>query len=192
MVASEDAGSESSCASTSSAESPGTSITDFLPVPTDVRIITSPDKEEKANTLAEGPTLSHALAVDDHGEKGMAQQNYSSEDVADLGWHQTKDVIPQPLVGGMDNEELWLLVRRFNKVGAPLPPAATRRHSPVIASVSRQGGAQRRTRESGPQHRRRGGVLPRQAEGQHRALLHDGDHQHYRCHQACGETPVLA
>ncbi|KAK8070252.1 hypothetical protein PG994_006868 [Apiospora phragmitis] len=66
--------------------------------------------------MAEEPTLSHALALDDHEEKGRAQQDHFEEDVLDLGWNEKKERIAAPLVGGLGNEDLWLLVRRFNKV----------------------------------------------------------------------------
>jgi hypothetical protein len=35
----------------------------------------------------------------------------------DLGWNEPKEAVAKPLVGGLSNEDLWLLVRRFNKVG---------------------------------------------------------------------------
>ncbi|KAI0121752.1 hypothetical protein BJ170DRAFT_139259 [Xylariales sp. AK1849] len=96
-------------------EPSGNGLLDFLPIPTDTQPVTDPGNVDTANTLTEGVTLSHALAMDDHEEKGYAQQEHEEEDVADLGWHQHKQEIPAPLVGGMDNEELWLLMRRFNK-----------------------------------------------------------------------------
>lgn len=97
---------------------PGTGIKDLLPIPSDTQPISDPAKTETANTLMEDPSLSHALATDDHDEKGLAQQDHN-EEVMDLGWNEKKQDIPTPLVGGLDNEELWLLVRRFNKVIMP-------------------------------------------------------------------------
>ena len=32
-----------------------------------------------------------------------------------MGWGDHPKDVPQPLVGGLPNEELWTLVRRFNK-----------------------------------------------------------------------------
>ncbi|RKU39812.1 hypothetical protein DL546_000861 [Coniochaeta pulveracea] len=64
--------------------------------------------------MSQEPTLSHALALDDHDEKGLAQQDHDHE-VLDLGWNEEKKNIPAPLVGGLQNEDLWMLVRRFNK-----------------------------------------------------------------------------
>ena len=58
-------------------------------------------------------TDSHALANADHEEKGAAQINEEGE-VKNLGWNDHPDDVPE-LVGGLDNEELWTLVRRFNK-----------------------------------------------------------------------------
>ena len=67
-------------------------------------------KEEK-------PTDSHALAHADHEEKGAAQLDHGHTEVRDLGWHEDAKEVPTPLVGGLPNEELWALIRRFNKVG---------------------------------------------------------------------------
>jgi hypothetical protein len=94
---------------------PGTAAQDLLPIPTDIEGITNPEKQETSAGLTGEPTLSHALAVDDHDDKGLAQQNHN-EEVVDLGWNEKKHDIAAPLVGGMDNEELWLLMRRFDKV----------------------------------------------------------------------------
>ncbi|OTB02417.1 hypothetical protein M426DRAFT_322696 [Hypoxylon sp. CI-4A] len=90
------------------------SMLDILPIPATTQPVTEPEKLETANSLAEEPTLSHALATDDHEEKGLAQQDHQQE-VLDLGWNEKKEEIPGPLVGGLGNEDLWLLVRRFNK-----------------------------------------------------------------------------
>ncbi|CAJ2508505.1 Uu.00g135310.m01.CDS01 [Anthostomella pinea] len=98
----------------SGAAAVGTSLTDLLPLPTTTQPVSEPEKQEAANSLAEEPTLSHALAMDDHDEKGLAQQ-YHDDEVVDLGWNEQKNHIAAPLVGGMNNDDLWLLIRRFNK-----------------------------------------------------------------------------
>lgn len=69
-----------------------------------------------ATTMTEEPTLSHSLAQGqgDHEEKGAAQLDHEAE-VADLGWNEPAENIAAPLVGGLSNEDLWVLVRRFNK-----------------------------------------------------------------------------
>lgn len=81
----------------------------------------------------EKPTESHALAVEaatgeDVDDRGYAQRphemspkdavggpNEGETEVKDLGWHKHEDAIPNPLVGRLPNEELWTLIRRFNK-----------------------------------------------------------------------------
>ncbi|PBP28867.1 hypothetical protein BUE80_DR000130 [Diplocarpon rosae] len=63
----------------------------------------------------EHPTESHELANADHEEKGAAQIVLEHSEVTDLGWNDNPSDIPTPLVGGLPNEELWTLVRRFNK-----------------------------------------------------------------------------
>ena len=67
------------------------------------------------------PTESHALATADHEVRGASQQKYSAvnedgeeEEVQNLGWFEHPNDIA-PLVGGLPNEELWTLIRRFNK-----------------------------------------------------------------------------
>ncbi|KAK5662501.1 hypothetical protein OQA88_8413 [Cercophora sp. LCS_1] len=86
---------------------PGTGVSDLLPTPA-----TNPN--DIAQGGAKEQTLSHALATDDHDLKGHAQIDHEKE-VQDLGWNEKKEEIAAPLVGGMDNEELWMLVRRFDK-----------------------------------------------------------------------------
>lgn len=94
---------------------PGTGLKDILPIPADTEFIADTEQPETSSTLGEAATLSHALATDDHESKGRAQQDHESPEVLDLGWNEKKQDIAQPLVGGMNNEELWLLVRRFDK-----------------------------------------------------------------------------
>lgn len=83
---------------------------DLVPLPA----TTDPTEHEHATTMRDEPTLSHALAQEPPAIKGLAQRDTGAE-VRDLGWNETKEKIPSPLVGGMANEELWLLLRRFNK-----------------------------------------------------------------------------
>ena len=62
----------------------------------------------------EAPSDSHALAMADHEEKGAAQRTSTEGEVANLGWHDHPDDVDH-LVGGLDNDDLWTLIRRFNK-----------------------------------------------------------------------------
>ncbi|KAH7552492.1 hypothetical protein J3E72DRAFT_249759 [Bipolaris maydis] len=88
---------------------------DLLPIPD-----TDPTEHEgKSATLRDAPTDSHALALDaarvpPTEEKGAAQVEHQKE-VVDLGWNEPKEHVAKPLVGGLDNEHVWMLVRRFNK-----------------------------------------------------------------------------
>lgn len=95
----------------------GAQIKDLLPIPSDTQPVIDPGSSETSHSLVDDPTLSHALATDDHEVKGLAQQDHAKE-VLDLGWNQEKQEIAEPLVGGLDNEELWMLTRRFDKVRA--------------------------------------------------------------------------
>jgi hypothetical protein len=89
---------------------------DLVPVPD-----TDPTEHEgKATTILDAPTESHALALEAAKgspleEKGAAQLDHE-EEVVDLGWNEPKEQVENPLVGGLANDDLWLLVRRFNKV----------------------------------------------------------------------------
>jgi hypothetical protein len=84
---------------------------EILPVPA----TTDPEQVEISHSLAEKPTISHELAMAEPEEKGAAQIEHEAE-VIDLGWNENPKDISNPLVGGLSNEDLWVLVRRFNKV----------------------------------------------------------------------------
>ena len=94
--------------------SPIETVKGILPIPANVELITDPEKEELSNAIEDEPTLSHSLAVADHDEIGHAQAQHD-EMVENLGWHEEDHKIPNPLVGGLPNDDLWLLIRRFNK-----------------------------------------------------------------------------
>ncbi|GAB7348935.1 hypothetical protein MBLNU459_g7621t1 [Dothideomycetes sp. NU459] len=87
---------------------------DLLPIPDDTQAVSDPHRVEVAHSMTQEPTASHALAQADHELKGAAQQDHDAE-VVDLGWHEDPAAMPRPLVGGLPNDELWVLVRRFNK-----------------------------------------------------------------------------
>ncbi len=97
----------------------GATFKDFLPVPDTLAPVTEPHKDEVAQSLADAPTISHALAVADHDEKGHAQEVHDNE-VKDLGWNEPEEAIPSPLVGRLSNDDLWILLRRFNKASRSL------------------------------------------------------------------------
>ncbi|RPA93927.1 hypothetical protein L873DRAFT_1703435 [Choiromyces venosus 120613-1] len=79
------------------------------------RVAVSEPLPNEVDPADAAPTESHALAVADHDEKGAAQIGHGEPEVKDLGWNERVERVPQPLVGGLPNEELWTLVRRFNK-----------------------------------------------------------------------------
>ncbi|PTB63150.1 hypothetical protein BBK36DRAFT_1171950 [Trichoderma citrinoviride] len=67
------------------------------------------------------PTASHALAeesIQTGGEaesKGASQLEHDEVEVKNIGWNKNAQFVPQPVVGGLRNEELWTLIRRFNQ-----------------------------------------------------------------------------
>ncbi|KAL2174051.1 uncharacterized protein P884DRAFT_210039 [Thermothelomyces heterothallicus CBS 202.75] len=75
---------------------------DLLPIPATDPTTATPDSQTHTDAAGDGPTLPRALAAETRGAQGPAQPN-SDKDIA------------APPIEGMTNEELWLLVRRFNK-----------------------------------------------------------------------------
>ncbi|KAF2723139.1 hypothetical protein K431DRAFT_337691 [Polychaeton citri CBS 116435] len=71
-------------------------IKDLVPLPDNTEAITDPEKKDESQAL------------------GAAQEDHDLE-TKNLGWNKGSDQLPNPLVGGIDNEELWALIRRFNK-----------------------------------------------------------------------------
>ncbi|WKT45098.1 Protein of unknown function DUF3292 [Fusarium oxysporum f. sp. vasinfectum] len=47
-------------------------------------------------------------------KKGAAQLEHGDVEVKNLGWNEPPRVVP-PLVGGLKNEDVWALIRRFDK-----------------------------------------------------------------------------
>ncbi|KAF4977206.1 hypothetical protein FZEAL_6234 [Fusarium zealandicum] len=68
------------------------------------------------NHEQEAPTASHALAEDSKNaeEIGASQIEHGDIEVKNLGWNKKAHNIPS-LVGGLKNEDLWTLIRRFDK-----------------------------------------------------------------------------
>ncbi|AEO59658.1 hypothetical protein MYCTH_103671 [Thermothelomyces thermophilus ATCC 42464] len=100
---------------------------DLLPIPATDPTTATPDSQTHTDAAGDGPTLSHALAAETRGAQGPAQPNNNNSSVVDLGWNEKKENIAASPIEGMTNEELWLLVRRFNKQiynvkATPYPP----------------------------------------------------------------------
>lgn len=49
-------------------------------------------------------------------ESGAIQPVQSSIKAPDLQWKPSSRTVEEPLASGLSNEDLWLLIRRFNKV----------------------------------------------------------------------------
>ncbi|KAK0513106.1 hypothetical protein JMJ35_004092 [Cladonia borealis] len=89
----------------------------------DTATITSPSNSVASTMVtptssasaSNAPSESHALAAGEHEEIGHVQKGHEEGEVRDMGWNDHPKDVPQPLVGGLPNEELWTLVRRFNK-----------------------------------------------------------------------------
>jgi len=76
--------------------------------------ITNLKREIGASFIAD----SHDLAHQEPKDKGEAQQPLATE-VRDLGWHKKLPEMHGTLIGGIRNEDLFAMIRRFNKVSMP-------------------------------------------------------------------------
>ena len=124
---------------------------DLLPIPHE----TDPEKEEKTTTITDQPTESHALAMEaarNPEEKGAAQVEHG-EEVVNLGWNEPQEAVSNPLVGGLSNDDLWVLVRRFNKASTLLNRYRKRTNSEA-ANVPCQRDPKPPSRWAGYEHRR--------------------------------------
>lgn len=65
--------------------------------------------------LTQNTSTSHQLAVGDTDTRGAAQRAGTLAGTTNLGWQKNAKGVDQ-LVGGIDNDDLWTLIRRFNKV----------------------------------------------------------------------------
>ncbi|KAH6623155.1 hypothetical protein F5144DRAFT_550738 [Chaetomium tenue] len=104
----------------------GATVKDLLPVPATDPADLDVGGQDSTTVPGDGPTFSHALATETR-DNGNQKQHHPEKDVQDLGWNEPKQNIAAPLIAGMDNEELWLLIRRFNKQiydvkATPYPP----------------------------------------------------------------------
>ncbi|KAK9846695.1 hypothetical protein MYU51_001929 [Penicillium brevicompactum] len=76
--------------------------------------------EVPVETMKNDPNAdSHELAHEVPEVRGAIQKKYPSGDYSelarDIGWHKVKLEIPDPLIGGYTNGELFAFIRRFNK-----------------------------------------------------------------------------
>lgn len=69
--------------------------------------------------LGQKTTTSHQLATENHEIQGAAQRAGKEDTTTNLGW-QANAVNVETFVGRLPNEELWTLVRRFNKASFAL------------------------------------------------------------------------
>lgn len=78
--------------------------------------VTSSSLDDGASTLS--PTNSHALAEQSIRDaastgKGACQLDDAAPGVRDMGWNGTP--VPRPVVGGLANDDLFTMTRRFDK-----------------------------------------------------------------------------
>ena len=63
------------------------------------------------------PTDSHALAHAEVEQASLIHTSPDDEATTDIGWQQQPHEFNEPIIGGIPNDDLWMLIRRFNKVG---------------------------------------------------------------------------
>jgi len=73
------------------------------------------DKMNEQSTAPEGPTDSHVLAQVEQDEKGLSQRTGNTAELTDIEWRMHADHIEEPIIAGISNETLWMLLRRFDK-----------------------------------------------------------------------------
>lgn len=64
------------------------------------------------------PTASHAIAdksMTNDSINDMPNVDHDNHEVLDLGWNKDDEDETRPLVQGLENNQLWILIRRFNK-----------------------------------------------------------------------------
>ncbi|PLB53206.1 hypothetical protein P170DRAFT_404134 [Aspergillus steynii IBT 23096] len=71
--------------------------------------------DQNQDIKADSPTDSHFLSQVEQDEKGLAQKAGATQDVSDVGWGQSRDEFEERIVSSLSNEDLWMLIRRFNK-----------------------------------------------------------------------------
>lgn len=85
---------------------------------------TKPETATKKAPLGQETSTSHVLATQDHAVKGAAQEAGKEAGITNLGWQKNAKGV-DTLVGGLDNDDLWMLIRRFNKA-SPLSRRTSR------------------------------------------------------------------
>lgn len=85
---------------------------------TAAKIIPIPAIQQQSTIITEHFTAdSHDLARASEIEGALqAQDAQINGSVRDIGWHKANDEIPDPLIGGLSNGQLFAMIRRFNKV----------------------------------------------------------------------------
>ena len=74
------------------------------------------DEESEGSAPQEYPTDSHELAQNHEGS-GAAEVDQDCGKVKDLGWDKDPEETPS-LFSDYTNDELWILIRRFNQVNS--------------------------------------------------------------------------
>ncbi|CAG8124316.1 unnamed protein product [Penicillium salamii] len=74
------------------------------------------DQGNPESEIPDGPTDSHILSQVDQDDKGLVQKAGETAEITNIGWGHPPDQIEEPLVAGLSNEDLWMLIRRFDKV----------------------------------------------------------------------------
>lgn len=87
------------------------------------RRITTPKKAPQQALLGQETSTSHILASQ-HQDQGAVQQAGKEAFTSNLGWQKNAKGV-DTLVEGLENDDLWMLIRRFNKACFLFPVPST-------------------------------------------------------------------
>ena len=68
------------------------------------------------NSQSQGPTDSHVISKSQSQGEGEGQE---PKEISGAGWKQEVEIDEQ-ITPGLENEDLWMLQRRFDKVSRPV------------------------------------------------------------------------
>ncbi|OQE12844.1 hypothetical protein PENFLA_c061G06503 [Penicillium flavigenum] len=94
---------------------PGTDKRAMPAVSVDTSTIKADNNLTTSPEIPEGLTDSHVLSQVDQDEKGLSQKASDTPELTKIGWGGSPGAIEEPLVAGISNQDLWMLIRRFDK-----------------------------------------------------------------------------
>ncbi|EED19877.1 conserved hypothetical protein [Talaromyces stipitatus ATCC 10500] len=94
---------------------PATASSGQRPTNTIGNVTADINKVDIIKSETDAPTDSHALAHAEVEETSLIRKLPGDEATSDIGWRQQPDEFDEPIIVGISNEDLYMLIRRFNK-----------------------------------------------------------------------------